>query len=186
MASAPAPAQPSFSASCERTIDGLQIRPFADGLRIMRRWSRGAGYVKLVWVAIWFGVVRFFTSLGSPPATGEMIILALPGLAMFYAAMACFLNRTVIIVSPSEIIQSHAPLPWPGYRRFATSDINSLYIDVTIIQMRGYKVHVGSLFVVNPKGRKLRLMKGLGISEGEISVIGAALSDYLRVPIFSA
>jgi hypothetical protein len=68
-------------------------------LRITRSWVRTAGYGMLLWVAVWFGMVVFFASLGARQDGRLMLMLALPGIGMAYAAVTRFLNRTVIDVT---------------------------------------------------------------------------------------
>ena len=49
----------------DQTIDGVQVESSVGNLRITRPWAKAAGYGMLLWIAMWYGVVGFFTSLGA-------------------------------------------------------------------------------------------------------------------------
>ena len=112
------------------------------------------------------------------------MLLALPGIGMGYAAMTPFINRTVIDVTPASITVHHAPLPWPGRRRFLTRDVKALHVEVK-------KIYAKPLYdecwiaVERSNGRNSTLLKGLDMPALQMSGIAAAMSDYLGVPVYS-
>src|SRR5689334_17827808 len=79
-----------------RIFDGVQVERDARGLRITRPWSKVAGYAMLAWTAVWFGLVSFFLTLGHASGGWQDLLVALPGIAMAYAALTRFFNRTLI------------------------------------------------------------------------------------------
>ena len=166
-----------------RSPDGLTIEKSLGGLTIARRWSRPAGYAILLWIAVWTGLVAFFTSLGHQPADGLARALYLPAIAMGYVALTRFLNRTVIEVGTSEMTVRHLPLPWPGNKRFPTQDIMGLHEEIRKIHAKGHTVDECRLLVVRRNGKKAILLKGLEMTDMQMSRIAAAIGDCLGVPL---
>lgn len=166
-----------------RSIDGLLIEKNASNLIITRNWSKNSGYATLIWIAVWVGLVTFFTSLGHQPIDMSIIIPYLPAIAMGYVAMTRFLNRTVIDVGPSQMTLRHMPIPWLGNKRYAIKDITGLHAETRRIYAKGHTVDECWLLIVRQGGKKSLLLKGLEMSELQLSYIAAALSEYLDVPL---
>ena len=138
----------------------------------------------LLWVAVWFGMVHFFTSLGPPGSISYL--LSIPGILMGYGAVTRFVNRTVIDITADEIVLRHEPLPWPGKRRFSTEDVQGLFAGIKKIRGKGYTVDECWIFLLRSHSnqiKKIMLLKGLGMSESEMVEIAAAISQYLGVPL---
>lgn len=179
----PAGHQDSKHTEPVRTGDGVCVERGAWGLRITRDWSRAAGYASLGWTVVWFGIVSFFLTLSGQPVGLLGLLLALPGIAMLYVAMTRFLNQTLIEANRFRVVVRHAPLPWPGYKRFATDDIRGLHIETRRIHAKGASIDECWILIVRPNGKKAALLKGLEMSQGQMSFIAARMSDYLKVPI---
>lgn len=167
----------------ESMLDGLRIERSATQLRITRHWPSASGWASLAWVAVWFGLVGFFLSLSEYPAGGSSLLLALPGIAMTYVALARFFNHTQIGVDPSRLIVRHAPLPWPGSKHFATRDVSGLHVETRRVHAKGNPYDECWIFIVRQDGRQAALLKGLEMSDLEASRIAAAMSGYLGVPV---
>ncbi|HEX4934769.1 MAG TPA: hypothetical protein VFV33_16380 [Gemmatimonadaceae bacterium] len=169
----------------DRTIGDVRIEQGAHSLRITRSWARPAGWVMLLWTAVWFVMVGFLTSLGGHPQWVVRWWLSLPGVAMAYAAMTRFLNSTLIEVTATTVRVQHAPLPWPGRRTFARDDVRALHVQVKTIHARGGPVHECWIRVERANGKRAVLVKGLEMSAGQMSVIAAAMGDCLGVRVTS-
>lgn len=179
------PQRCSDGAPSEQFIDGVRIERGVRGLRITRPWAKAAGYAMLLWVAVWFGVVSFFTSLGSHRDIAPMLLLALPGIGMAYAAMTRLFNKTVIEVTRNVITVCHSPLPWPGRRRFMVPDVKSLHVKVKKIYAKAGPHDECWIMVARANGKKSVLLKGLEMSALQMSGIAAAISGYLGVPVYA-
>jgi hypothetical protein len=127
-------------------------------------------------------MVSFLASLGAQQDGRLMLLLALPGIGMGYAAMTRLFNRTIIDVTPAAITIHHAPLPWAGRRRIPTRDVKALNVRVKKIRARP-PYDECSLAVERMSGKQSTLLKGLEMSAIQVSGIAATLSDFLDVPV---
>jgi hypothetical protein len=132
---------------------------------------------------VWFGLVAFFLSLNTSPAGKLSMLAILPGIAMTYVAMARFLNSTLIDVSPSRLLVRHAPLPWPGGKCFETREVCGLHVETRHVHAKGNPYDECWILIVRLNGGKAVLLKGLEMSGLESSLIVAAVSDHLGVPV---
>jgi hypothetical protein len=101
---------------------------------------------------------------------------------MAYVAMTRFANRTLIAASPSERVLRHAPLPWPGGKRFPTRDIRGLHTETRTVHAKGHSVDEAWTSIVRPNGKKAMLVKGLEMTDPQMSHIAGAVGEYLAVP----
>jgi hypothetical protein len=165
----------------QQTIHGLLIERLRPGLRITRPWSKIAGYASLAWVALWFGVIHFFTSLGQQ-SSDVPYLLALPGIAMGYVALTRLFNRTVIEIGAGRISLRHQPLPWFGRRHFAIAEVYGLHTEIRKIYAKGHTVAECWIFIVRGNGKKTMLLKGIELSVAQMNYIAGVMCNYLEVP----
>jgi len=109
----------------------LQIERFGGELTITRRWwSTPAVVILTIFTIIWNGISwgGFVMVLEDmPPAALFIALFLLIGLLMGYFTLCLMLNSTVITVG-RELVIRHGPLPVPGNRRLAASDLDQLYV----------------------------------------------------------
>jgi hypothetical protein len=164
-------------------VEGIRMEQTSRGLHIERAWRRGSGYILLVWVAVWLGIVRFFTSLGGHRDVEFTAWMSMPGVIMAYVALTRFVNRTVIDISPSDIALRHEPLPWPGRRRLAISEIAAVHIRQKTMYYRGGRSVECWISLERKNGTTSMLVKGLEMSVPQMYSIAGAVAGFLGVPV---
>ena len=160
--------------------DGIRVERSARGLRITRRWFTGSEHVMLGWAVVWFGLLSIFLSLGGHPLDRFNLIPAAPGVGMAYAAIAHYLNHTLIDVSRSHLAVRHAALPWPGGKNFATRDIDRVCGETRKVHAKGHTVDARRIMMVRKNGGKKPLLSGLELSEYQMDFIVEAINEYLQ------
>jgi len=160
--------------------DGIYIEQHPQRLRITRTWAKVAGYVMFAWVAVWIGLWSFFLSLGQQPIGWFILIPVLPALLMAYAALARFVNHTLIEINASRLIVQHAPFLWLGGKKFAVRDIQKLEPQIKKVYAKQGIVHIYQILVVRKNGKKAILLSGLEMTEGQMIFIIDALNAYLK------
>jgi hypothetical protein len=158
--------------------DGIYIEQNPQNLRITRTWAKIAGYVMFAWVAVWFGLWSFFLSLGQQSAGWFILIPVLPGLMMAYAALARFLNHTIIEINSSRLIVKHAPLFWFGSKKFAVRDILKLEPQIKKVYAKQGIIHIYRILIVHKNGKKAIMLSGLEMTGAQMIFIIEAINTY--------
>ena len=160
--------------------DGIYIEQNPQSLRITRTWSKVAGYVMLAWIAVWIGLWSFFLSLGQQSSGWFILAPVLPGVIMAYAALARFVNHTLIEINASRLIVQHSPLLWLGGKKFAVRDIQKLEPQIKKVHAKQGIVHIYQILVVRQNGKKAILLSGLEMTETQMIFIIEAINAYLQ------
>lgn len=160
--------------------DGIYIEQNPQNLRITRTWAKVAGYVMLAWVAVWLGMWSFFLSLGQQSIGWFILIPVLSSLIIIYAALARFVNHTLIEINASRLVVQHAPMPWLGDKKFAVRDIQKVEPQIKKVYAKQGIVHIYQILVVRQNGKKAILLSGLEMTEGQMIFIINALNAYLK------
>jgi hypothetical protein len=119
-----------------------EMRPAIPRLVIERRWFTPAAIALAFFCLFWDGFLVFWYSvaLSSSKHPPTMAILfpflhVAAGVAITYAALCAFVNRSRIAVDGGRLRVTHGPLPWFGQRDLPVGDIRQLYCE----QRRGQK-----------------------------------------------
>lgn len=162
------------------TPEGISIEQTPQHLRITRTWAKVAGYVMFAWLAVWIGLWAFFLSLGHQPIGWFIVFPVLPALLMAYAALARFVNKTLIEINTSRLVVQHAPLFWLGGKKLAVREIRELEARIKKVYAKQGIVHIYQILVVHQNGKKVMLLSGLEMTEGQMIFIIDALNAYLK------
>jgi hypothetical protein len=160
--------------------DGIDIEQTPQHLRITRTWAKLAGYIMFAWLAVWIGLWAFFLSLGQQSSGWFILFPVLPALLMAYAALARFVNHTLIEINASRLVVQHSPLFWLGSKKFAVREIQKLEARIKKVYAKQGIVHIYQILVVQQNGKKAILLSGLEMTEGQMIFIIDALNAYLK------
>jgi hypothetical protein len=114
----------------------LKIFQRGVGREIVRRWFDDRTIAHTVFVVLWNGFVLFlFVKMSSRPAAAGglspfhivLYVFSSIGILGAYRVAAEWLNRTWILLDPEYVSVRHGPLPWPGNRKVAASQIKRLH-----------------------------------------------------------
>ncbi len=119
-----------------RLPTNIRIEDRGETLIITRRWHWQISF--FLFLVAMILIIVFFILFGSGVRDEELLAeellvfgvtlaIGVAGFGLFYAAVACLFNRTVITVSPRELSVIHRPIPWPGNRRIPSSIITQIY-----------------------------------------------------------
>jgi hypothetical protein len=99
-----------------------------------RKWFTPATLGLAVFCVLWDSFIVFWYAMafhggggGNPISLLFPIVHVGAGVALTYTALCGFVNRTRISVENGMLTVRHGPLPWPGNRTIATSDVRQLF-----------------------------------------------------------
>ena len=134
-----------------------------EGDNLILSWKWFNGFILLflgVFTFIW--VLAVGEALSGPEAFSPFIlVLIFASFFLLYYIICVCVNETAILVTNSELVFSHGPLPWFGHNVVTTKQIKQLYIKekkrrVNRRMHRTYEVHV-----INRNGTHKRFISGL-------------------------
>jgi DNA-directed RNA polymerase subunit RPC12/RpoP len=83
------------------------------------------------------------------------------GACITYCALAGFINRTILEVTPETLSIRFEPLPWIGKKKLRTSDLKQLYCKQKIVHHKGgYSIRY-TLYAVTAANTEMKLLGGL-------------------------
>jgi hypothetical protein len=140
----------------------MSIEPTAHGMRLVRKWFSPVVFFLIPFCVVWNGFLIFWYvaafSTGAPMvATLFPLIHVAVGVGLAYFTLALLINRTEIAVERGEVVITHAPLPWFGYRRIPGVMIDQIYAKVHITHGKNGPSTDYQLWLVNTSGKHEKL-----------------------------
>jgi len=140
----------------------MAIEPTPHGVRLVRKWFSPVVFFLIPFCVIWDGflIVWYATafSTGAPLAmTLFPLIHVAVGVGLTYFTVAMLINKTHISVERGEVIISHTPLPWFGYRRIPGVMIDQIYAKIHITHGKNGPSTDYQLWLVNTAGKHEKL-----------------------------
>jgi hypothetical protein len=110
----------------------MEFHRTPNGVQITRRWFTLAALFLIPFCLVWDGfLVAWYTTAfktGAPTAAKLFPIIHLCiGIGVTYWTIASLVNKTRITIERGELIITHSPLPWFGYRRISGIMIDQIY-----------------------------------------------------------
>jgi len=147
------------------------------GLRLTWRWMSPAAYFLVFFCVFWDGFLVFWYatatsdvdwSQGAEALAGPRLMMLLfpllhvaAGIGITYFTVCKFVNRTVVDVSPRELVVRIEPLPWPGKRAVAPLQIAQIYREEVVRHGKNGTTITYQLSAALKDGKKLKLLSGL-------------------------
>jgi hypothetical protein len=162
-------------------------------LSLTRRWYSHVLWIMVPFCILWDGflIVWFSASFGvifgQPDAWMAGLFMLLfsvlhvaVGVAITYATLCGFVNRTVLRVSAGELTVWHGPLPFPGNRQILTADIKQLYCTETVHRGKRSCRTSYNVLVVTKDNDKITLVSNLDELEQGL-FIEQQVEQHLRI-----
>lgn len=131
-------------------------------LVIERRWYTPALFFFVFFCLFWDGFLVFWYAMALKawilPALVFPVLHLAVGVVLTYRTICGFVNRTRIAIEHETLTVRHGPLPWPGARSIATSDLAQLYCEEHHAK-KGQRSF--SLAAMLRSGAKVTLLEGL-------------------------
>ncbi len=162
---------------------GLSMENTEHELRIRRRWFSALTVILTGFAVFWdtFIIAWFLIALngGEYGMAAAGSLHALVGLGITYFVLAGYLNTTLVAVNRENLIIYHAPLPWPGTKTLASSDVTQLYCKSVRSgsRSRSYSYEVRALLA---DGRDVKLLSGL-TEDVQALFIEQEVERYLKI-----
>lgn len=152
------------------------------GLRLSYRWLSPAAYFLVFFCVFWNGfLVAWYAGatagldwskgFGAALAGPQAMMLLFPlihvavGVGLTYYTVCCFVNRTVIDVSPREISVRIGPLPWRGNRTVAPTQVAQIYREEVVRHTKNGQSISYHVSAALKDGKKLKLLSGLSAAD---------------------
>lgn len=147
------------------TPQGFTVENRGYELQITRQWF-GLKYILLtVFAIVWDGMLVLMYSMALSLQFWPIILFglvhAVAGICLTYAAVAGYVNRTVISVSPTALTIRHGPLPWPGNATLSPAQITQLYCKERIRRNKGTMSYTYAVHAVTLSGRDVPVLRVL-------------------------
>lgn len=161
-------------------------------LRIYRKWLRGATIIPVVLIAVFFVAIvgiMVWAAVGSGQSADtsgilvELFLVCVAG-GMIYYVLAQLVNTTFIKVDAREFEVKHKPLPFPGSKRYVSSEITQLYCkERQVISDNRYVTMqrtVYDVYAVLRNGKHEKILSGLDNPQHALRV-EKEVKQYLKI-----
>ena len=116
--------------------EGLDLVQARDGVIIRRTWFSWTVIPLIFFAVLWDGFLVFWYTMalkhGQHGAPLMMLLFPLlhvaVGLGLTYFIVCSFVNKTDVIINFSGVEVSIYPMPWPGKKRVAASEITDVMV----------------------------------------------------------
>jgi len=127
------------------------------------RWFSWKYLFLAFFCVMWFGFLAFWYLLALNVGSRMMLLLPLlhvaVGLFLAYSTVAGFINTTTLRIAGGRLSVRHQPLPWPGAVNLSTADVQQLYCEEKIVQIKGGTRRVYSLSALLRDGKRKKVVR---------------------------
>lgn len=146
---------------------------------VERRWFGHGVWPLALFCLVWDGglflILRDRLERGDVRAVMFSLLHVAAGVALTYAAIGGFLNRTRIAIERGTLSVTHGPLPWLGDCRVGVAEIRDLRWDEHRTKKGGRTL---SLRAMRANGKPVSLLDGL-VDEAQAIWLRSALAERL-------
>jgi len=140
----------------------MELRLTPHGVQISRRWFSVAVLFLIPFCLIWDGFLVVWYAMafkGGAPVLFMVVPLihVSIGLGLSYWTLASLINKTFISIERGELVITHSPLPWFGYRRIPGIMIDQIYAKCHVTHGKNGPRTDYQLWHVNSTGRHEKL-----------------------------
>lgn len=136
------------------------------------RWFAPTYLAMAVFCVAWDSFLLFWYSIAFRTHNAPWIMIVFPvahvaaGVGLTYATLCGFLNRTTMEITPDGLTIRHGPLPWPGNRQLAATQIRQPFCELGSARNgfntnQNYAAPSYQLSAVLTDGSKVKLVGGL-------------------------
>lgn len=164
----------------------IQVRQEGTYMEIVRTWFGARTVFLTAFAVFWDGFLVFWYRLALQHG-GPSIMIWIPllhvavGIGITYAAIAGWLNRTVIHVGHDVVSVRHVPLPFFPAPTLDATNIKQIYAGEKVTYSRGGSTTTYEVRAITRDGRNVRLVSGLPVKEQAL-YIEQATEKYLSIP----
>lgn len=142
--------------------DRMELRHTPHGIEITQRWFHVVVLFLIPFCLVWDGFLVFWYTnalrSGAPLAAALFpLVHVAVGVGLTYYTVACLVNKTRLTVERGEVVITHGPLPWFGYRRVPGVMIDQLYAKSHVTHGKNGPRTDYQLCYVNTTGRHEKL-----------------------------
>jgi hypothetical protein len=141
---------------------GMTVNHTPQGLQITRRWFSLAFLFLIPFCIVWDGFLVFWYAnalkTGAPTAAMLLPLIHVTiGVGITYWTVASMINKTYLSIERGELIITHGPLPWFGYRRIPGIMMDQIYAKSHVTHGKNGPRTDYQLWHVNNTGRHEKL-----------------------------
>jgi hypothetical protein len=165
---------------------GVTVNDYGNRFEIVRSWRDLAALILLGACAVFWFVIfgsngRFDVQIPMSDQTiTTPVFHILIGLCLHYAALAKWLNKTVIRVNYSHLEVKHGPIWWWGNRKLEAPRVEQIYTVKKKIQSRHGVGFVYQLMAIVDGGKDVSIVKGMTLWE-EAVFIEEQIEKYMKI-----
>jgi hypothetical protein len=148
---------------------GIKVDNLGHSLQIERQWY-GPKYIFLaIFALFWNGFMVVWFSIAFINGLWPMALFGTlhgaVGLGLIYGVVAGVLNTTVIDVGLGDLTIKHGPVPYPGNKHLASTDIKQLYCKEKISRGKNSTSYSYEIHAITQEDKHEKLLTGLDDSE---------------------
>ena len=141
---------------------GMEIQPTAHGVVLTRRWFTWVVVFLIPFCLVWDGFLLVWYGMALTTDAPAMalwfpLVHVAVGVFLTYFTLACLINRTRLSIERGELVITHGPLPWFGYRRVPGVMIDQLYCKAHITHGKNGPRTDYQIWMVNTQGKHEKL-----------------------------
>jgi hypothetical protein len=164
-----APALPVPRGEVDRP-SAIRLERTAYGVRLVRRWWSPLYVFLAFFCVVWNGILWMFYGVAGR-GDAPFVVYLFPllhvgvGLALAYATLAGFLNRTTVTAQRDGVLMvRHGPLPWPGKKDLPARDVAQLFVVEKVTPSKdGSPRRSYALLALTKDRRRVTLLKGIAM-----------------------
>lgn len=141
---------------------GMALTRTPYGVEITRRWFSPVVLFLIPFCLVWDGFLFVWYAAAFKTGAPTMAILfpllhVAAGVGITYWTLACLFNKTRLLVERGELVITHGPLPWFGYRRIPGVMMDQIYAKSHVTHGKNGPSTDYQLWHVNSAGRHEKL-----------------------------
>ncbi|MBT3220110.1 MAG: hypothetical protein HN348_13555 [Proteobacteria bacterium] len=180
----PTEVRPKVAKAPTAKPSGLNITKRDGAIELTHRWF-GCQYLFLVlfcvfwdgFMVMWFGIAL---SEGEALMALFGTIHGSVGVGLTYYTICGFVNKTIVTIEPDKLSVAHGPMPWPGNKTLAASDLDQLYCKTVRHQNKGNVSYTYNLMADLTDGRTVKVLTGIR-EQGLVRYMEQYIEDHFGI-----
>jgi hypothetical protein len=160
---ASAPRQPPFRERLPLALpERMDLHATPYGIVLTRRWFSLTVLFLVPFCVVWDGFLVFWYTMavkGGAPLIFKLfpLVHVAVGVAITYYTLASLINKTRISIERGEVVITHSPLPWFGYRRIPGVMVDQVYAKMHVTHGKNGPRTNYQLWFLNTTGKHEKL-----------------------------